>query len=226
MIFFDLDGTLLDHKRSESLGVKAFFEEYKDYFKVEEQIFHKIWCQVSDKYFNKYLKGEITFDEQRIERMKKLFNYSNIKLTDEDAMIKFNKYLSNYQDNWKSFDDVIPCLKQLSRKYKIAIISNGDFKQQSLKLEKMGIKQHFTDIITAGEIGISKPNVKLFSIACDRVNKNPQECYYIGDDLYTDIIPCKEIGLNGIWLNRKHESLTIDGIKMIYNLNDLRSILL
>jgi len=224
MIFFDLDGTLLDHKSSELLGVEEFYEEYKNYFSLEKEMFYKFWCQISDKHFNRYLKGEVTFDQQRIERIKELFSYSNIKLTDEDAMVKFKKYLSNYEDNWKPYDDVIPCLKHLSRKYEIGIISNGDLKQQSLKLEKMAIKEYFTDIITAGEVGISKPNIKLFSIACERVNKQPQECYYIGDDLHTDIIPCKDVGMNGIWLNRKRETSTINSIKMIYNLNDLRSI--
>lgn len=225
MIFFDLDGTLFDHKSSELLGVEAFYEKYKDCFRLEKEMFYKFWCQISDKYFNRYLKGEVTFDQQRIERIKELFSYSNIKLTDEDAMIKFNKYLSNYENNWKPYDDVIPCLKHLSRKYELGIISNGDLNQQSLKLEKMKIKKYFIDIITAGEIGISKPNIKLFNIACKRVNKQPQECYYIGDDLQTDIIPCKDVGMNGIWLNRKRERLTINSIKMIYNLSDLRSIL-
>ena len=149
MIFFDLDGTLLDHKSSELLGVESFYEEYKYYFRFEKEIFYKLWCQISDKYFNKYLKGDISFDQQRIERIKELFSYSNIKLTDEDAMIKFNKYA---------------CLKYLSRKYELGIISNGELNQQLLKLEKMKIKQYFTDIITAGEIGISKPNIKLFNI--------------------------------------------------------------
>lgn len=224
MIFFDLDGTLLDHKSSELLGVEAFYEEYKDYFRVEKQIFYKSWCQISDKYFNKYLKGEITFDEQRIQRIKELFGYSNIKLTDEDAMIKFKKYLSNYEDNWKPYDDVISCLKYLSRHYRLGIISNGDLNQQSLKLEKMSIKKYFSDIITAGEIGISKPNIELFSIACSRVNKEPQECYYIGDDLHIDIIPCKDVGMHGIWLNRKQEKLNINNIEMIYSLSDLMNL--
>lgn len=224
MIFFDLDDTLLDHKSSELLGVDAFYEEYKDYFRLEKDVFYKLWCQLSDKHFNRYLKGKVTFDQQRIERIKELFRYSNIKLTDEDAMIKFKKYLNNYEDSWKPYDDVIPCLKHLSRKYGLGIISNGDLKQQSLKLEKMNIKQYFTDITTAGEVGISKPNIKLFNIACNKVNKEPQECYYIGNDLQTDIIPCIEVGMNGIWLNRKRETLTINSIKMIYNLSDLRNI--
>ena len=227
MIFFDIDGTLLDHKRSEFLGVKAFYIEYKDYFKLEENNFYKLWCQISDKYFNKYLKGELTFAQNRIERIKELFNFSNIsniKLCDEEAMTIFKRYLTNYENSWIPFEDVIPCLKQLS-KYKLGIISNGDLVQQSLKVERMGIKQYFTDVITAGEVGIAKPNIKLFTIACNRVNKHPQECYYIGDDLYTDILPCNEIGLKGIWLNRKREPVSIDKIKMIYSLDSLKSIL-
>lgn len=224
MIFFDLDGTLLDHKRSEFIAVKAFYVEYKNYFQIEEKSFYKLWCQISDKYFNKYLKGELTFTQHRIERIKKLFNYSNIKLSDEDAMIAFKRYLINYENSWMPFDDVIPCLQQLS-KYKLGIISNGDLVQQLLKLEGMGIKQYFTDVITAGEVGIAKPNIKIFNIACNRVNKHPQECYYIGDDLYTDIFPCNQVGLRGIWLNRKRESVSIDKIKVIYSLDGLKNIL-
>ncbi|WP_298841253.1 HAD family hydrolase [Clostridium sp.] len=224
MIFFDIDGTLLDHKRSEFLGVKAFYIEYKNDFKVEEKSFYNLWCQISDKYFDKYLKGELTFAQHRIERIKELFNYSNIKLSDEEAMTTFKRYLINYENSWMPFDDVIPCLRQLS-KYKLGIISNGDLVQQLLKLEKMGIKQYFTDVITAGEVGIAKPNIKLFTIACNRVNKHPQECYYIGDDLYTDIVSCNEIGLKGIWLNRKREPVSVDKIKMIYSLESLKNIL-
>lgn len=89
----------------------------------------------------------------------------------------------------------------------------------------MNIKKYFHDIITAGEVGISKPNVELFNIACSRVNREPQECYYIGDDLHIDIIPCKDVGMNGIWLNRKRETLNINRIKMIYSLSDLINIL-
>ncbi len=40
MIFFDLDGTLLDHKSSELLGIEAFYEEYRDYFTFEKEIFY------------------------------------------------------------------------------------------------------------------------------------------------------------------------------------------
>jgi putative hydrolase of the HAD superfamily len=128
MIFFDLDGTLLDHRSSEYLGVKSFYKEYGKCLKFEEDMFYKQWCYVSDKHFNKYLNGEITFRKQRIERIKELFNFSDIKLSDDTAENVFNNYLKIYENNWKAFSDVIPCLKQLYG-YKLGIISNGDLEQ-------------------------------------------------------------------------------------------------
>lgn len=221
MIFFDLDGTLLDHKSSEYAGVKEFYKEYKEYFKLEQEVFYKYWGRLSDKHFNRYLSGEITFKEQRVERIKELFMLPGIELSDEVAESIFSNYLAIYQDNWTPFRDVIPCLQQISR-HKLGIISNGDFMQQSLKLEKMGIKKYFQIIITSGEIGIAKPNTMLFDIACKKVNEFPQNCYYIGDDLKLDILPCNEIGMKGIWINRKNGQTDIDGVKTISSLEDLK----
>lgn len=222
MIFFDIDGTLLDHKTSEYLGAKAFYKEYKQYFKLDEEEFYKKWHSAADKYFNKYLNGEITFEQQRIERIKEVFAFSSMKPSDGTAESIFNKYLKIYENNWRPFKDVFSCLQQL-HEYKLGIISNGDLKQQSLKLEKIGIKQYFSIIVTAGEAGIAKPNVKLFDIACKRADEIPQNCYYVGDDLKTDIIPCSEIGMKGIWINRDNEETKIDGIKMITSLDELKN---
>lgn len=221
MIFFDLDGTLLDHKSSEYLGVKTFYKEYKKYFKFEEEIFYKYWRQLADKHFKRYLNGEITFKEQRVQRIKDLFILSGIKLSNEVAENTFNNYLRIYESNWRSFSDVIPCLQQLDG-YKLGIISNGDSKQQLLKLDKIGIKKYFSTIVTSGEVGIAKPNTKLFHLACKSVNESPENCYYIGDDLKSDILPCTEIGMRGIWINRKNEQSGSYVIKTIFSLENLK----
>lgn len=148
----------------------------------EEESFYRTWCQVSDRYFQKYLKGEITFSEQRIQRIKEIFSFSNVNISDEEALKRFDIYLNKYQENWKPFNDVISCLNELTG-YRLGIISNGDLEQQSLKLERLGIKNYFQIIVTAGEVGAAKPSVKLFEIACKRVNEYPKDCYYVGDNL-------------------------------------------
>ena len=78
VIFFDLDGTLLDHKNSEHLSVIKFYNNYREYFRVNENEFYRLWCEISDKHFNKYLNRELTFVQQRIERIKELFHLSGL----------------------------------------------------------------------------------------------------------------------------------------------------
>jgi putative hydrolase of the HAD superfamily len=75
----------------------------------------------------------------------------------------------------------------------ITLFRNWIIEQQSLKLERIGIKDYFNCIITAGDVGGAKPDIRLFEIACRRVNESHKDCFYIGDDLNTDILPCKEV---------------------------------
>ncbi len=221
MIFFDLDGTLLDHKFSEYLGIKAFYKQNMQHFGIAEDDFYQMWCKISDKNFKKYLDGELTFAQQRKERIKEIFATEGIQLSDNEAEQKFQTYLLNYENNWKLYDDVIPCLKAL-KGFRLGIISNGDYNQQVLKLERMGIKEYFEVIIAAGETGVAKPDIKIFEIACEKAKIPPENCYYVGDDLTTDIMPCGKIGITGIWLNRKNDRPHISNIKIICRLTDLR----
>ena len=224
MIFFDLDGTLLDHKSSEYLAVKAFYKEYRDFFSIEEEPFYDLWYKVSDKYFQRYLNGELTFTQQRVERIREIFSISGTIITDEVAEIRFKTYLQNYVENWKPFDDVIPCLEEL-HKYRLGIISNGDLEQQMLKLERMGIKDYFEVFVTAGDTGVAKPNPRIFKIACMRAGEEPMQCYYVGDDLKTDILPCNNFGMTGIWINRKMEPIELLNTKTIFSLLELKTVL-
>jgi len=220
MIFFDIDGTLLDHKGAELEGIKKFYEKYEFNKVTEFEEFRKIWVEASNVNFNKYLKKELTFDEQRANRIIDIFKAFNMEIGYEDALEKFNDYLHVYEESWKAYDDVIPCLEALKGR-KLGIISNGDHSQQIMKLEKMGIKDYFSDIVTAGGVGVAKPNVKIFEIACERNGAEIKESYYIGDDIKSDILPCNEIGMKAVFINRNNKE--VDGsITQVSTLVDLK----
>ncbi|MFD1673727.1 HAD family hydrolase [Alicyclobacillus fodiniaquatilis] len=225
MIFFDVDETLLDFKASEYLGVKALFEMYCTHFDHNESAFYFQWCEIGKRHFTRYLSGELTFEEQKIARVKALFGLVGLKLNDTEALAIFNVYLTHFQDNWRPFDDVIPCLKELEG-LRLGVISNGDFDQQNSKLIKMGIRDCFELVVTAGDVGVAKPDVAIFQTACGRADVSPDNCVYIGDNYVSDILPCAQIGMKGIWLNRKgimeHRS---EDVLQIQNLSELASYL-
>lgn len=57
------------------------------------------------------MKGEISFKEQRREKIKEVFNLAGIALPDEEADLAFQEYLREYEQNWRLFYDVMPCLE-------------------------------------------------------------------------------------------------------------------
>ena len=201
MIFFDIDGTLLDHKGAELEGIKKFYKKYEFDKMIDFENFRVLWVELANKNFDKFLKKELSFEEQRANRIIELFKEFDMEINYEDALTKFDDYLKVYEESWKAYDDVIPCLESLKGK-KLGIISNGDHAQQLMKLEKIGVKDYFEDVVTAGNIGIAKPNVKIFEMACERNDVSVDESYYIGDDIKSDIIPCSEIGMKAILINR------------------------
>lgn len=213
MIFFDIDGTLLDHKGAELEGIKKFYEKYGFNKLTEFEAFRNVWVDYSNKNFNKYLNKELSFEEQRANRIMDVFNEFGMTIDYEDGLKKFDDYLKVYEESWKAYDDVIPCLESL-KGYKLGIISNGDHDQQITKLKKIGVVEYFEDVITAGGVGVAKPNTKIFEIACERNNVKIEDSYYIGDDIKSDIIPCNEIGMKAILINRSNKEVASEIIQI------------
>ena len=89
----------MDYSKSEYLGVKAFYNRYAHEISLSSNKFYMLWKQDSDKYFNKYLKWEITFEEQRLERIKEIYTYFGINLLNNDAKIRFSYYLISMKKN-------------------------------------------------------------------------------------------------------------------------------
>lgn len=201
MLFFDIDGTLFDHKSAEKAGALGFLNQRRDFMSIPDEKFLEIWSGLNEKYYHLYIEGQLSFVEQRRSRIRELYDLVKLKLTDEEADIAFQDYMFHYKQAWKVYPDVVPCLTELCSRG-LGIISNGDFHQQEEKLQQAGIRQYFSVFVTSGEIGYAKPDRRIFLEACTRAKKDPQACFYVGDSFETDVVGSTMAGMRGIWLNR------------------------
>lgn len=223
-IFFDIDNTLFDDKHAVRQACSAIQKKFSEKINVHTDDFLRIWNEALEEYFELYLKGEITFQEQRMKRVAKVFELDEDQMTHKIADEIFQIYLQEYENNWKLFPDVIPCLEKLKDET-LGIISNGDFGQQSQKLRNLDIKKYFKAIIISSKVGHSKPDPIIFSYACDYIKSKPTDCIYIGDKLADDAQACEKIGMTGIWLNRNGAEKEAGNLKVIHSLEDLPSLL-
>lgn len=224
MIFFDIDGTMLDHALAERNGALAFHEHFPELFPIPPKEFVTHWRRVSLKHDLRYLDGELTLQGQRRARLQELAELSGHVLDDRVADEMFPVYLKYYEDNWSLFDDVLVCLDQL-KDYPLGVISNGHSTQQRYKLERTGIADRFSTAVISGDIETAKPDSQIFLEACRCAAQKLTDCVYIGDRLETDAIGARDAGLRGVWLDRTGFDTKHPGITNITSLTELPGIL-
>ncbi len=221
MIFLDLDGTLLDHDASERLAAAAFFDAYEARLSgwTSGQFVDR-WQAVAQTHLNRYLAGEITFVEQRRERLRELFGGA---MGDVELDGMFSVYLAHYESSWRLFPDVLDALRAFEGR-PLGIISNGDALQQQNKLSAVGLADRFFPVVISGRVGAAKPSAAIFLEACRQARCAPHECVYVGDRLETDALASSRAGFYGIWLDRGGGPARCDDIPTIAGLDELPSL--
>ncbi|MBM7840515.1 putative hydrolase of the HAD superfamily [Alkalihalobacillus xiaoxiensis] len=217
MIFFDLDDTLLNHEEAERKGALLFRNHYDQLKNRTELTFEQQWKTASAHYFRHYLNGKISFEEQRIERIRAIFSDS---ITTKEARERFEVYIGYYEKNWSAFSDVHKCLQRISKVTKIGVITNGKREQQVKKIQAIGLSSMIDFLICSDDIGQAKPSVNLYHHACNRVGKDPAVCLYVGDNLKTDVYGSLNAGMEAIWLNRKRKPVPMS-VNAIVSLSEL-----
>ena len=220
-VFFDLDETLIDIKKAQNVAIESLFRLYGFNNATDINSFIKKWDELTDYHYKFYTTKQISYEEQRRRRITDLFKAYNIPLTN-DAIDVYNIYLKEFENAWTVFDDVKETLEELKKNdYILGLISNGDYGQQVQKMQYVGIYDLFDYINTSSQFEYSKPNPKLFKTIFAMHNINLEKVCYIGDSYKKDVLPCRQIGVKSILIDRKGVDYSDPELIKINTLNDV-----
>jgi len=104
------------------------------------------------------------------------------------------------------YDDVEPALEALGRAFRLGLLSNGVPDLQREKIEGSGIEKYVVEIVISGEVGVGKPDPRIFEIILNRLGIQPQEAVMVGNSLRSDIGGAQAVGMKAVWLNRDGKS--------------------
>ena len=217
-VSFDIDGTLIDLKYAQNEGCRHIYRSYGFDDLTGEKEFLKLWDELTESCYEVYLRRECTYEEQRIMRITELFDHYGRLVDKEEALGIYGDYLEAFENSWRPYDDVVPCLEGLSESCRLGAMSNGDVHQQTQKLERTGLLRYFENVTAAGEFARPKPDPEVFLSACARSGVDLTEFCYVGDNLKTDIYPCLALSMPCVFLNRKRIALNDDRIVSVNSL--------
>jgi putative hydrolase of the HAD superfamily len=201
-IFFDLDHTLWDftsnsRKTLETLfdefdlqkkGVSSFSEFVNKYETINEGLWAKYRIGAIDK---------ITLRNGRFPAVFKLWEIEDQHLSDSIN----ERYLTDGPKQSGLMPNAIETLNYLQDRYEVHLITNGFKEVQATKLGASGLNGYFKTITTSEEVGVLKPNPKVFYHALDLASAIAPESIYVGDHFESDVLGSKDAGIDQVFFN-------------------------
>lgn len=204
LILADADDTLFDFQRAEKTAFELSFSEMEHTLDVEvmKQKYHII----NKLLWNDVEKGVLSSKQVRVERFRRLFKDIDVQFSADEFSELFIRHLS---EGAFLLEGVEKLCEYLSGKYTLAIVTNGIKEVQLSRLKRSSIKKYISDIIISEEVGVSKPDPRIFEFALKKLNHyDKQSVLMIGDSLSSDIQGGVNFGIDTCWFNPMHSENT------------------
>ncbi len=118
------------------------------------------------------------------------------------------------------YDDVVRTLDQLSRRYRLAVVSNIDDDLLALT----PLKRNFDLVCTAQRAKGYKPEGTLFRYLIEHAGVAKDEILHSGQSQFTDLVGGKPLGLTIAWINRRQIALDASVPRPDFILSDIQSL--
>ncbi len=128
-----------------------------------------------------------------------------------------------------AYDDTVPVLAGLARDYRLALLTNGAPDLQRQKIAVAGLDGRFEVTVVSGELGIGKPDPRIFAHTLAALGVGAPEAAMIGDSVERDIEGAKACGIRAIRIVRPGVYTSEEGATepdaRITSLTELRGVL-
>lgn len=197
-ILWDVDGTLLNFKISESTSLKSTFKHF-GYPECDDETV-EVYSKINQSYWERLELGEVTKEQVLRCRFEDFLALQNV---DVPATEFCQYYEIGLADVVVFIDESFGILERLKYDgFTQFAVTNGAKNVQRKKLKNAGFDKLFDEIFISDEVGFEKPSPKFFDAVLNSVpNLLKDEVIIVGDSLTSDIKGGNNAGIKTCWYN-------------------------
>lgn len=198
-VFFDLDRTLWDFETNSKNALAQLFVEHElGSFIKSFDSFYNAYKETNARLWNSYGKGKISKEVLRVKRFEDTLR--QYQYFDKELAVRLgDEYVAISPHQTVLFPNAKETLESLANaNYRLHIITNGFKEVQSIKLQHSGIIAYFDVVLCSEEVGMNKPDPRVFRHAMERSGAKPEESVMIGDDFKVDILGAVSAGMDAV----------------------------
>lgn len=214
-IFFDLDDTLWNFTANSAKALVRLYEISPILRKLfpDREEFIEIYHGNNLLMWDLYAQGKVTTPQLKVERWRRTLAARQFEVLTAVCEELDTNYLGILAQGTEMMPGVEEMLRKLTKKHLLAVLSNGFSKTQYQKLHYSGLEKYITRTIVSEEIGINKPDRRLFEYAQEETGAK-WPCLMVGDNFNADILGAIEAGWQAIWFNPGNKPVPLTSEEM------------
>lgn len=219
-ILFDADDTLFHFDAYQ--GLRRMFERHAVDF---TQAHYAQYQEINKPLWVHYQNGAITAAELQTTRFEGWAQQLGVSAAElNEAFLLAMAEICTLLPGAQALIDALAAAQ-----VRMGVITNGFTALQLARLERTGLRGHFDPLVISEQVGVAKPDVRIFEHALAGMGDPPRDkVLMVGDNPHSDIVGGLAAGLHTCWFN-PHGQEVPEGITphhQVRSLPELQALLL
>lgn len=204
-VFVDLDDTIWDFTANSKVAMRDVYMRYGLDAQCPYEQFIACYLRHNEELWTLYHHGKITQEYLKTERFRVSFEECGIEFQDSGMPARFDHdYLEKIVTLEKIVDGAYKLLEHLQKRGEVHVLSNGFKNLQFRKLKSGKLDRYVSKVVLSDDIGVTKPDRRLFDYALQVVGGEASTTVMIGDNYDADILGAHDAGWRTVFLDRKN----------------------
>jgi putative hydrolase of the HAD superfamily len=208
-VLFDLDDTLHDDTRAYQSAARDVADEIAAEHGVDAQKIFDTYVECASQFWRALTVENLYMPiaDSRLDLWATALAAVGIE---DEAVVKRAalRYGERRRSHYSPFPGALDLLAELRRRgLKLGLITNGFAETHYEKLELLGLERSFDAVLCADEVGMLKPDPRIFLHACELLGTPPSRAAMVGDRYFRDISGAHEAGLFTVYVRMREEKI-------------------
>ncbi len=195
-ILFDLDDTLISLRGCEAQALRQTLGDAGLIARLPNEFasISATFAAISGSYWGQRSAKRYSRDQVLEGSLRDLLAHFNL-----DTALAKDLALTYWRDFCRSSalnPGALDTVRHLSQHFPLGLITNGYSDSQRGRLDAAGLSQFFDPILISEEVGIAKPDARIFEMALHALDLSAADVIYIGDSIGHDCAGCQNAGID------------------------------
>ena len=221
-VLFDLDDTLFDHIGTARAALAATAAADARLQAADPEALYQHYSALLEQIHAQLLAGRYTYEQARRLRFERLLGPYGVGAAEVSAIAQ--AHYGRYQQLRRPLPGARALLEALKPHYRIGIVTNNRTGEQLDKLHHLDLHPFVDALITSEDVGVPKPDPRIFAAALARLGARPAEAVLVGDNWTADVLGALGAGIRPVWLNRTGAARPLAHVRELTSLSPLPAV--